>query len=905
MTPLSLTPSQALAYETSVIQKQSILLTAKAGYGKRQPLTEPILTPSGWKTMGDLRVGEYVMGANGKPTKILAIYEGGGLPMYQVNFNDGTYTECCEDHLWEVQTVHQRSKGGHYVLSLKEMLPRILAGRPSTKGYFYYSVKLCAPIDYYAQDLPIKPYLLGWLLGDACLTQQRILMSHLWSDSDEIKSLLEAELDNGNDKLTVYKPNPLSLSPNTGRFRFNKSVTDKLEQLGLIGKYSHEKFIPPQYLLGSIEQRLALLQGLMDSDGTVSYFSPTRCKFTFSNGSAQLIKGVEELVRSLGGSIRTTCTYRKDAYEHACQIRLNQPLFRLSRKLSKQQLYKPTWLPVKAIESVTYIGCLDGRCISVEAANHLYITRDFTVTHNSHVLQQILLGLEGEGYTTLRCAASGKAASLIQGITVHRASNLGTGSDMVLPKDVAPEPKLWNGKKRSMLRSRLANVDSKWIAPKLVCCIDEVYQLSSEDGRLWYDIGMAYRAEHKTELPPPLFIFSGDAGQFLPINGSLIFEPASFSHYDQRGLVTQTVLPSILDEIKPVTIELQENMRQSDPATQRALDWLYYGVAVHPLIKQRLQAAPSDAPTYYFNNALVQTENAAQLAQFKNNASKVYRGVGETLSLAEIKSLLPITEQMEIFVGAPFTVTTNIFNGQSMDVSNGEVVTVTALLRNSISAIKKCGKKVDLPYVAQYLPPNQHNGKQKVYQTLPGYPGSICSLMKMQGETVNTPVCFAAWQLNRGRFQSLKSQPGALYVMCSRVTKLELLFFDISLGLVQAEKLLEESLQVSPKVMRFLIKGKRSLYLADTFKKELVIELQKPFEFPGTDHNFISYQYLITDLCTGKEHTVVAVFSPSNNPCLKFETCAELQPDGFIKDRFRERVAMLEKLAIIYTEDYL
>jgi hypothetical protein len=523
----------------------------------------------------------------------------------------------------------------------------------------------------------------------------------------------------------------------------------------------------------------------------------------------------------------------------------------------------------------------------------------------SHVLQQILLGLVEEGYTTLICAASGAAASLIQGITVHRASNLGTGSDMVLPKDVPAEPKLWNGKKRSVLNSRLVNVDSKWLAPKLVCCIDEIYQLSSEDGRLWYDVGMAARATHKTELPPPLFIFSGDAGQFLPINGSLIFEPARFSHYDQRGLVTQLVLPSILEEIQPVTIELTENMRQSDPATQRALDWLYYGVAVHPLIKQRLQPAPSDAPTYYFNNALVQTENAAQLAQFKGNASRIYRGVGETLSLGEIKSLLPITEQMEIFVGAPFTITTNIFNGQTMDANNGEVVTVTALLRNSISVIKKSGKKIDLPYVAQYLPPNQHNGKRKIYETLPGYPGSICSLMKMQGQTVTTPVCFAAWQLNRGQFRSLKSQPGALYVMCSRVTNLELLFFDISLGLAQAKKLLEDSLQVSPKVLDFVLKGKRSLYLTDTFKQELVIELQKPFDFPQVDHNFTSYQYLITDLQTGKEHTVVAVFSPSTKPCIQFETCAELQSDRFVVGNFKERAAMLEKLAIIYTEDYL
>jgi AAA domain len=476
----------------------------------------------------------------------------------------------------------------------------------------------------------------------------------------------------------------------------------------------------------------------------------------------------------------------------------------------------------------------------------------------SYILKLILVALESEGYSILRCAASGKAASLIEGITVHRSANLGTGTSMVLPFTVPPEPKLWEGKKRHTADSRVSGVSQLWLQPKLVCAIDEVYQLSSTDGRLWYDLGMKLRSTSKEPLAPPIFILSGDIGQFLPISGDLIFEPARFSYFNQRGLVEYLTLPSILSEIELTKIELKENMRQSDPTLQRALDWLYYGVAIHPKILERVQPAPANTPTYYYNNALVKSENETQLAKYIKAPAQVYAGVGETLSAAEIQSMLPITERMTIHLGAPFTITNNIFTHKGLEAANGEVVTISAHGRRSVKAIKKDGSEIELPYVPQYLPYNRHNGKQKIYQTLPGYPGSACSIWKVQGETLETSVKFAVWQIFKSEIKPL-SNAGALYTICSRVTDLKFLYFDISLGVERSKQLLIDSLSVNYKVQKFLLADRAIKYATDIFKKEVVVEIIEQVSIKPTVDIKV-FKYHLTDLITNKEKTLVVSF---------------------------------------------
>ena len=534
----------------------------------------------------------------------------------------------------------------------------------------------------------------------------------------------------------------------------------------------------------------------------------------------------------------------------------------------------------------------------------------------SFVIKEIFAAMEDLGYTTLRCAFSGRAAAAIEGVTTHRESAIGTGASMTLPLGVPPEPKMWQGVKRKTAASCVANVDSRWLEPLLVCGIDEVYQLSSEDARLWYDIGMLARSQSKKPLAPPIFLVSGDIGQFLPIEGNLIFEPAEFSFFNQRGLVERMTLPSIFEDIKFKRVHLTENMRQHDPAFQKALDWLYLGIAVHPCILDRVVTPEVSTvngevvpiATYYFNNILVTNENAKQLEAFANKESKVYKGLGETLTSAEVKSLLPITEQMRVYLGAPFTVTSNIVVGNKLVASNGEVVTTTALSRNSLNVVKADGTKIELPYTAQYLPVNHHSGKRKLYQTLPGYPGSACSIMKVQGETINVPVKFAVWQLVKGQIRSLKNYAGALYTITSRVTDLKLLHFDRSLGIEGCQQLLKQSLNVHPKVLNYILEGRPPLWATDTFKQEFVIEFNSEFNAPGllSDYKYFSYSH--TSLTTGVETIIISAFkviSIHGSSRLQYITSGKLQDPQTIVGNFDNYGDILETLATRYQEHYI
>jgi len=522
----------------------------------------------------------------------------------------------------------------------------------------------------------------------------------------------------------------------------------------------------------------------------------------------------------------------------------------------------------------------------------------------SHVLKEIYVAIAEQGYAVLNCAFSGKASALIDGVTTHRASNLGVGTMSVLPKGVKPEPKMWQGNKRRTIESCLDNIDRRWLAPKLLCSIDEIFQLSSADARLWFDVGMTARSLSKEELPPPIFLFSGDIGQFLPIDGRLIFESADFSFWNQRGLVEHLSMPSILDEIKPTLVRLTENMRQSDPVFKQALDWLYYGIAIHPCLLERIKPAPASASTYYFNNVLVAAENENQLAKFKQQTATVYRGVGETLTPAEVKSMLPITEAMTVHVGAPFTVTCNIFGDKKMIVSNGEVVTVTKCNRHAIEVMKASGEKADLPYSMQYLPLNHHTGKRKSYQTLPGYPGSACSIMKMQGETLTVPVKVAVWQLAGGRIQPLKNYAGALYTICSRVTELDLLYFDDSLGYDIHVELLKGALKVDPRVLNFVLQGRPPLWATDRLKQEVVIEFKCKFESPHLDPTLLFLEYKLTEICSGLAHVCVGAFNYDQKK-VQFLSVARLVDGKLIEGSDQQWDYLFENVAQAYINFYL
>lgn len=349
------------------------------GLGKAQPLTAKILTPSGWKLMGDLQVGDLVIHASGLYTSVEGIYDRGVMGVYQVTFSDGSETHCSEDHLWEVQTPLRKWRGAKsQVLTLREIMDRGLA---HVNGNYKFFIPMLKSPDFYSSSkLPIHPYVLGALLGDGGIAHDVPVFT---SADPEIISRV-SELLMGGVSLKHAENYDYRISKSSGRQSDPNPLTVELRELGLMGTKSETKFIPEIYLFQSHENRLQLLRGLMDTDGWVE-IGKRGNHTAFCSVSKQLADGVVLLVRSFGGvaNIRRKYTSGQDVYVVGISLPSGIQPFHLLRKAKLHNISRAKYEPVRAITSIQYVGQEPVRCIKVRADDGLYITDDFIVTHNT------------------------------------------------------------------------------------------------------------------------------------------------------------------------------------------------------------------------------------------------------------------------------------------------------------------------------------------------------------------------------------------------------------------------------------------------------------------------------------------------------------------------------------------
>lgn len=377
------------------------------GGRKAQKTTTPVLTPEGWRTMGSLQIGDHVIGRNGQPTRIAAVHPQGVVPLYRVRFDDGSSTECCGDHLWHVRTKHQRknearrgSTDGTYmgrkkplfsVMSTRELLDMgITVKRQDNQVEYRYQIPQCEPVQYVTKELPIHPYLLGVLLGDGGITQNIAMLTCADQEIvDRAKSVLPAGINlvKGSSKYS-WRFNSGYCSP--GKI---SPLKVSLMNLGLFGKGSGEKFIPEIYLRGSVDQRIDLLRGLIDTDGWVSARGHGGSKTGFLSTSHHLLEGVTELVQSLGGiasynwkkgSMMSYPNGYKKWFDGCYELRISTPmnpayLERKARNWKPRQKYALA----RSIVGIEPVEPSEAKCITVEADDGLYLTNDHIVTHNS------------------------------------------------------------------------------------------------------------------------------------------------------------------------------------------------------------------------------------------------------------------------------------------------------------------------------------------------------------------------------------------------------------------------------------------------------------------------------------------------------------------------------------------
>ncbi len=362
--------------------------------GRAQPVTSRVLTHLGWRPIGELEPGDYVIGSDGGSTQVLGVYPQGEKEIFRVTVTDGASTRCCADHLWALLTPEDRARGKTpRVLTIRDMIGRL---RCAHQHRFEIPL-LAASVRFPAREVPLDPYALGLLLGDGCLTGST---TPAFATADaELACYLESSLDGIE---LAYKGGVDYALRHTmggrGGLRIPNPVTLAARSLGLCGTRSSTKFVPQDYLFNSPDVRLAVLQGLLDTDGGPVTQEGRTCRIQFCTTSAQLRDDVIFLVRSLGGVAycRTReaegrkpgrahgrdVAYRSDAYVLDIRLPSGVVPFRLGRKVRKYLAYGGG-RPMRFVKSIDPAGSEECVCIRVAAPDCLYVTDDFLLTHNT------------------------------------------------------------------------------------------------------------------------------------------------------------------------------------------------------------------------------------------------------------------------------------------------------------------------------------------------------------------------------------------------------------------------------------------------------------------------------------------------------------------------------------------
>lgn len=366
--------------------KQYSVLCMGRNSGKALDLETLIPVPSGgYKTMRELEVGDYVFDENGNPVRIIAtspiFYNH---DCYKLTFDDREEIIADAEHLWEVKTQRKDKQ----VLTTKQLETRgVTFG--NVKKQYKFRIKMNKPLQYPEKQFKIPPYVLGLWLGDGTAIYPNIT-SHK-DDYEEIKSYIEQE--GYNTTAREVKPNIFVLRVgSTGRKGNKPNVFfNSLKEYNLI----NNKHIPEEYLYGSVEQRLALLQGLMDTDGSCddNYRKGGVNSCEFAQSDYRLIKQVSQLLTSLG--IKHTMTDRmakfkgKEFKSYRIYFVTDKtfPCFRMKRKYDRLPEQVPNKRKYKSLRKLEKVESRPTKCIVVDSPTHLFLCgAKATVTHNSFLM---------------------------------------------------------------------------------------------------------------------------------------------------------------------------------------------------------------------------------------------------------------------------------------------------------------------------------------------------------------------------------------------------------------------------------------------------------------------------------------------------------------------------------------
>ncbi len=359
--------------------------------GRAQPLATPVATPAGFRPIGSLRVGDLVIGQSGVPTPVLGVYPQGRKQALRVTTQDGASTLCCAEHLWTVRTPEDKRDGTVRTLETRELVDGLRRGH--IRGY---EVPLVEPVEFVPQDVPMDPYALGLLLGHGRPTGTTTSTSATPDPGlvttlgmlDGIEVTRESRFDHA----------PRLRDGHRGGVTLGNPVTAVLRELGLGGTRAATRFVPDVYKRNSARVRVALLQGLLDTDGGSLSQAARTPRVLYRTTSPRLRDDVVWLVRSLGGVAQARTrpgAGPRSALAHGRAVQPRHDVHVLDirlpagvnpfRRPRQRTAYDATGgdRPMRFVDSIEPAGEHEMVCIQVAAGDSLYVTEDFLVTHNT------------------------------------------------------------------------------------------------------------------------------------------------------------------------------------------------------------------------------------------------------------------------------------------------------------------------------------------------------------------------------------------------------------------------------------------------------------------------------------------------------------------------------------------